>query len=58
MIAIDEEYSEEYKKTLYIAQATDNSDELVEIFKKCQNRLDDKLNNYGKLLEQIENEMN
>jgi Fic family protein len=58
LIAIDEEYSDEYKKALYIAQTTDNSDELVEIFKKCQNRLDDKLNNYSNLLEQIENDMN
>lgn len=44
LIAIDNEYSDEYKKALYISQKNDNSEELVKVFEKCQKRLDEKLN--------------
>lgn len=53
LIAIDNEYSEDYKKALYNAQKNKNIDELVEVFKKCQLRLDDKLKEYEKLLNEI-----
>ena len=43
LIAIDDEYNKEYREALYKAQTTDNIDLLVEVFKKCQKRLDDKL---------------
>lgn len=58
LIAIDNEYSEEYKKALYNAQKTNNSDELVSVFKKCQERLNEKLKSYEGLLIQIETELN
>ncbi len=57
LIAIDNEYSDEYKKALYNAQKTDNSDDLVVVFKKCQNRLNEKLSHYEKLLMQIDKEI-
>lgn len=53
LIAIDNEYNDEYKKALYIAQTTNNSDELVKVFKKCQDRLNEKLSGYESLLIQI-----
>ncbi len=53
LIAIDDEYSEDYKKALYNAQKTKNIDELVEVFKKCQLRLSDKLKEYDNLLNEI-----
>ena len=53
LIAIDNEYSDDYKKALYNAQKNKNIDELVEVFKKCQIRLDDKLKEYENLLNEI-----
>ena len=58
LIAIDEEYDNEYRKALYIAQTTDNSKDLVNVFIKCQDRLNDKLNQYENMLKQIDNEIN
>lgn len=57
LIAIDNEYSDEYKKALYNAQKTDNSEDLVKVFKKCQVRLNEKLNKYESLLSQVDNEI-
>ncbi len=57
LIAIDHEYSDEYRKALYKAQTTDDSKDLVNVFKKCQNRLDEKLKSYGDLLNQVEEEI-
>ena len=57
LIAIDDKYDDEYRNALYKAQKTDNSDDLVTVFKKCQNRLDEKLEKYKSLLEQVEIDM-
>lgn len=57
LIAIDDEYSDEYKNALYNAQKTNNSDELVNVFKKCQSRLEEKLKHYESLLNMIDEEM-
>ena len=38
LIAIDNEYNQEYREALYKAQTTDNISALVEVFKKCQER--------------------
>ncbi len=57
LIAIDNEYGEEYKKALYKAQTTDDNRDLVEVFKKCQKRLDEKLGHYDNLLIQVQNEL-
>ena len=57
LIAIDNEFSDEYKKALYFAQTTDDSEKLVNVFKNCQSRLDEKLNKYKKLLDQIDNDI-
>ena len=55
LIAIDDEYIDEYKKALYVAQTTDDVQNLVDVFYKCQKRLDEKLlNQYSTLLEKIE----
>ena len=54
LIAIDNEYNEEYKKSLYTAQKTNNSSDLVNVFKKCQNRLNEKLSQFESLLNKID----
>lgn len=54
LIAIDNEYSEEYRKALYDAQKSNNSEALVKVFKKCQDRVNEKLAQYENLLEQVE----
>ncbi len=55
LIAIDNKYNKEYRDALYIAQTTNNLEKLVNIFKKCQKRLDDKLQKYIPFIEEIEN---
>lgn len=57
LIAIDKEYSDEYKKALYTAQKTNDSEELVNVFKKCQDRLNEKLLEYEGLLNKIDEEI-
>ena len=54
LIAIDDKYDDEYRNALYKAQKTGDSEDLVTVFKKCQNRLDEKLEKYKKLLEQVD----
>lgn len=46
LIAIDNEYSDEYKENLYKAQKTGDISGLVYVFKKCQQRLDEKMKYY------------
>ena len=57
LIAIDDEYNKEYREALYKAQTTDNIDLLVEVFKKCQKRLDDKLADWIQTIKQVEEEV-
>lgn len=57
LIAIDNEYSEEYKKALYNAQKTNDSKDLVKVFEKCQYRLNEKLNKYQNLLLEVDKEL-
>ena len=56
LISIDDKYNKEYRDALYIAQKNDDIEKLVEVFKKCQIRLDEKLNEYLPILEQIKKE--
>ena len=56
LIAIDDEYNKEYREALYKAQTTGNLDALVEVFKKCQKRLDEKLSSYIPLIKQVSEE--
>lgn len=56
LIAIDDEYNKEYRNALYIAQTTNNINQLVEVFTKCQKRLDEKLKDYLNLINQVTNE--
>lgn len=57
LIAIDDEYNKEYRTALYEAQTTDNIEALVEVFKKCQERLDEKLLNYMPTIKQVSEEV-
>lgn len=57
LIAIDDKYDDEYRNALYKAQKTGDSEDLVTVFKKCQNRLDEKLEKYKNLLEQVDIDM-
>lgn len=57
LIAIDEEYSEEYRNALYNAQTTDDISDLVNVFTKCQKRLNDKLKQYDNLLNELDVEI-
>lgn len=56
LIAIDDVYNNEYRKSLYEAQTTENSKPLVDVFEKCQNRLDEKLSEFKETIEQVSNE--
>lgn len=58
LIAIDDEYNKEYRKALYEAQTTENIESLVEVFRKCQLRLDEKLEDYTKIIKQVSEEVN
>ena len=57
LIAIDDEYNKEYRKSLYEAQTTGNLEQLVEVFEKCQKRLDEKLQSYIPTIEQVSEEV-
>lgn len=57
LIAIDDEYNKEYRKALYEAQTTENIEALIEIFKKCQKRLDEKLLDYMQTIKQVSEEV-
>lgn len=58
LIAIDDEYNKEYKNALYVAQTTNNVNPLIDVFTKCQNRLDEKLKDYISVIEQVSKEEN
>lgn len=58
LIAIDNMYKDEYKNALYKAQKYDDISDLVDVFKKSQNRLDEKLASYNDMLKTIKNEVN
>lgn len=58
LIAIDNQYNKEYTEALYIAQTTNDITKLVEVFKKCQTRLDEKIQKFIPFIEEIENENN
>lgn len=57
LITIDDKYDDEYRNALYKAQKTGDSEDLVTVFKKCQNRLDEKLEKYKSLLDQVDIDM-
>ena len=56
LIAIDDEYNKEYRNTLYVVQTTNDINPLVEVFTKCQKRLDEKLEDYLNVINQVTNE--
>jgi len=58
LIAIDDEYNKEYRDALYEAQTTQNIENLVQVLKKCQVRLDEKLSNYISTIKQVSDEVN
>ena len=58
LIAIDDKYNKEYRAALYKAQTTKDIKDLVEIFVKCQVRLDEKLKEYEDLINQVSREVN
>ena len=57
LISIDDAYLKEYKNALYHAQKTDDISELVDVFIKCQRRLDEKMAHYENMLELVKNEV-
>lgn len=57
LIAIDDEYNKEYRNALYEAQTTGNIETLVEVLKKCQIRLDEKLLDYTSIINQVSGEV-
>lgn len=58
LITIDDEYNQEYRKALYEAQTTQNIDALVKVFEKCQTRLDEKLQDFTSVINQVTEEVN
>lgn len=57
LIAIDDEYNNEYREALYKAQTTGNIESLVKVLEKCQIRLDEKLTEYETLINQVSTEV-
>ena len=57
LIAIDNIYNKEYRAALYEAQKNGNIESLVDIFQKCQKRLDEKLKDYMSIIEQVSREV-
>lgn len=53
LIAIDEAYEKDYKEALYIAQTKEDYTNLIEVFKKCQKRLDEKLKDMSSVLDTL-----
>lgn len=58
LITIDDEYNKEYREALYKAQTAENIEPLIEVLKKCQIRLDEKLSNCIPIIKQVEEETN
>ena len=58
LIAIDDEYNKEYREVLYNAQTTDSIDGLVEVFRRCQKRLDEKLEKDIQTINQVSKDVN
>ncbi len=56
LVAIDDEFNKDYKGALYIAQVEKNIEPLVDIFKKCQEKLDRKLGKYQSSIEELASE--
>jgi len=54
LIAIDEEYEDEYKEALYIAQSTEDYSPLIVVFEKCQKRLDEKLSSMSSVIDSLD----
>ena len=50
-------YDKEYRKALYKAQTTGNIEQLVNIFKMCQKRFDEKLQSYIPIIKQVQEEV-
>ena len=57
LIAIDNEYEKEYKEALYKAQKTDDVSFLVDVFSKCQKRLDEKMIDYKNTIDLVKRKM-
>lgn len=57
LIAIDDEYNKEYREALYKAQTTGKLKQLVQVFEKCQKRLNEKLQSYISTIEQVSEEV-
>ena len=57
LIAIDNEYEKEYKEALYKAQKKDDVSFLVDVFSKCQKRLDEKMIDYKNTIDLVKREI-
>lgn len=58
LIAIDDKYEKDYKEALYTAQKTGDVSLLVNVFERCQKRLDDKLKSYENTINLVRQEVN
>ena len=57
LIAIDDMYNKEYREALYIAQTTGELEQLVDVFEKCQERLNEKLHSWIPTIDQVSKEV-
>ena len=57
LIAIDDKYNKEYRNALYKAQKTGDIQQLVEVFRNSQQRLDEKLVEFKGTIEQVAREI-
>lgn len=56
LIAIDSEYENDYKQALYEGQISNDYSKLIDVFLKCQKRLDEKMEPYKNTIALIRNE--
>lgn len=56
LIAIDDEYNKEYREALYKAQTTGKLEELIKVFEKSQQRINEKLQSDIQTIEQVSEE--
>ena len=57
LIAIDDEYNKEYREALYKAQTTGSLEQLIQVLKRCQERLSEKMQSYIPTIEQVSEEV-
>lgn len=57
LIALDNTLEADYKMALYEGQKTGDVSKLIDIFKQCQQQLDNKMKKYGEIINLVKKEL-